>query len=200
MNLFLLLAAGAVFIVWTMTLFNNLVGLRHDVRNALRQLGTLLVRRHDLLPPLLAALKEPMEFDQQPLIEVAQAREHARLAAAAGSLADRGATEDRLTLSLGRLFAAMENHPRALTDLTVVKLREELTTVDNQIAFSRQLYNDLVRRYNAAQETFPASLVCRPLRHHTADYMEIGGPETGTAVVPLCRRPWVNAPAPCRLT
>jgi LemA protein len=38
-------------------------------------------------------------------------------------------------------------------------LQEELTTTENQIAFARQYYNDLVTQYNTKQHVFPANMI-----------------------------------------
>ena len=49
----------------------------------------------------------------------------------------------------------MENYPQLKSDQNVLKLQEQLTTTENQIAFSRQAYNDAVMQLNTRIESFP---------------------------------------------
>ena len=51
----------------------------------------------------------------------------------------------------------MENYPELKANKNVLELQEELTTTENQLAFARQYYNDLVTQYNTKQQVFPES-------------------------------------------
>ena len=53
----------------------------------------------------------------------------------------------------------MENYPDLKSNKNVLDLQEELTTTENQIAFARQYYNDLVTQYNTKQQAFPGNLI-----------------------------------------
>ena len=44
-------------LVWAVFAFNRLVHLRNQVRNAWADIDVQLTRRHDLIPPLVAAVK-----------------------------------------------------------------------------------------------------------------------------------------------
>ena len=67
------------------------------------------------------------------------------------------AAETQITTGIGKLLAVMENYPQLKADENVLKLQEELTTTENQIAFARQAYNDVVLRLNTRVETFPSN-------------------------------------------
>ena len=49
------------------------------------------------------------------------------------------AAENQITGGLGRLLAVMENYPQLKSDQNVLKLQEELTTTENQLAFRVRL-------------------------------------------------------------
>ena len=53
----------------------------------------------------------------------------------------------------------MENYPDLKSNISVLELQEELTSTENKISFSRQLYNDLVANYATKLEVFPDTLV-----------------------------------------
>ena len=85
-----------------------------------------------------------------------------------------------LTQSLGQIFALMENYPDLKANQNVLRLQEELTTTENQIAFARQYYNDLVMRYNMKQEVFPSNLIAGFFRFQPSEFFSV--PEAERAV------------------
>lgn len=162
--LVLVLIAGYVIVT-----FNSLVRLRNIVANAWKQIDVQLHRRHDLIPNLVEAVRGFMQYEQETLERVIQAR--ARAVAASGVPA-KAQAEGELTQALGRLFALAENYPQLRANENVLKLQEELTTTENQIAFARQFYNDVVMRFNTKQEVFPTHLFARLLGFERREYFE----------------------------
>src|SRR5712675_87817 len=130
---------------WIVFAYNRLVSLRNQVQNAWRQIDVQLRRRHDLIPNLVEAVKGYMQFERDTLTQVVEARGKA---ISAPDQASRVAAENQLTAGLGRLLAVMENYPQLKSDQNVMQLQEQLTTTENQIAFSRQAYNDAVLNFN----------------------------------------------------
>jgi len=137
----------AVLAVWIVLIFNKLVGLKNQVKNAFRQIDVQLKRRHDLIPNLVNSVKGEMKFEQETLEKVVQARAAAVSAVQSGKIDDIMKNEGILSQALGRLLAISENYPNLKA--------EELTHTENQISFARQFYNDLVTRFNIAQQVFP---------------------------------------------
>ncbi|MCE5195147.1 MAG: LemA family protein [Nitrospiraceae bacterium] len=137
-------------------IFNSLVSLRNLVQNAWKQIDVQLKRRHDLIPNLVSTVKGAMEFEQDTLEKVINARAKA---VSASGVQDKADAENMLTQALGRLFAVMENYPNLKSNENILKLQEELTTTENRIGFARQLYNDLVAQYRIKQEVFPNNMI-----------------------------------------
>jgi LemA protein len=158
---------------WAMLAYNGLVSLRNQVQNAWRQIDVQLRRRHDLIPNLVEAVKGYMQFERDTLTQVVEARAKA---VSAPDQALRMAAENQITAGLGRLLAVMENYPQLKSDQNVLKLQEELTTTENQIAFSRQAYNDSVMQLNTRIESFPANLIASNFGFKQAEYFQ-GAPE-----------------------
>ena len=163
--------------LWGVALYNRLVNLRNQVKNAWRQIDVQLKRRHDLIPNLVEAVKDYMSYEQETLEKVIQARNQA---VSASSPEDAITAEGILGGVMGKLFALMENYPDLKANETVARLMEELSTTENQISFSRQFYNDSVMSLNNAIETFPSNIVAGMFGFKTATYFEV--PETETAV------------------
>jgi LemA protein len=167
------LIIAIVIVGWAVLSYNGLVGLRNQVQNAWRQIDVQLRRRHDLIPNLVEAVKGYMQFERDTLTQVVEARAKA---ISAPDQASRMAAENQITGELGRLLAVMENYPQLKSDQNVLKLQEELTTTENQIAFSRQAYNDAVMQLNTRIESFPTNLIANNFGFKQADYFQ-GAPE-----------------------
>ena len=165
----ILLAIIVVAGAWLMMTYNGLVSLKNQVDAAWRQIDVQLKRRHDLIPNLIEAVKGYMQYERDTLTQVVEARGRAL---GAPDQASRMAAENQLTAGLGRLLAVMENYPQLKADQNVARLQEELTTTENQIAFSRQAYNDSVMQLNTRVETFPANIIANNFGFKQADYFK----------------------------
>jgi LemA protein len=152
----ILLGTVILFLLWVIITYNSLISLRNNVQNAWKQIDVQLKRRHDLIPNLVSGVKGAMEFEQDTLEKVISARTKA--VSSVGAKEKAGA-ENMLTETLGRLFAVMENYPDLKSNVNIMQLQEELTSTENKISFSRQLYNDLVADYRTKQEVFPDTII-----------------------------------------
>jgi LemA protein len=164
----------AVWLIWT---YNGLVALRHQIENAWKLIDVQLKRRYDLIPNLVETVKGYMQHEQDTLQKVIDARSRAM---ASTGVKENAEAQTALTQSLGRIFALMENYPNLKADQNVLRLQEELTTTENQIAFARQYYNDLVMRYNMKQEVFPSNVIASFFRFKPSEFFSI--PESERAV------------------
>jgi LemA protein len=161
-----LIVAAAIYLTFA---YNSLVRMRNSVENSWRQIDVQLKRRHDLIPNLVEAVKGYMQFERDTLTQVVAARNRA---VEAPSQEARLQAENQLTAGLGRLFALMENYPQLKSDENVLRLQEQLTTTENQIAFARQAYNDAVLDLNNRIETFPSNIIADHFGFHPADYFK----------------------------
>jgi len=175
-----LLIVVAVIVIGGILIYNGLVRLRNQVDEAWNQISVQLKRRHDLIPNLVNAVRGYMEFEQETLTRVTEAR-NAAVAASAQGAAAAGGAENFLTGALRQLFALVENYPELKANQNVLQLQEELTTTENQIGFARQHYNATVRDLNIAIQTFPNVVLAGMLGFRERDYFQI---EEADAAVP----------------
>jgi LemA protein len=159
--LIVILVILAIGVIGGILIYNGLVQRRLRVDEAFAQIDVQLKRRYDLIPNLVEAVRGYMGFEKQVLENVTNARANAIAAGAQGPAA-QAAAENALTGSLRSLFAVAENYPDLKASQNVLALQEQLTTTENQIAFSRQHYNSMVRDYNTNVASFPAVLLAGP--------------------------------------
>ena len=163
---FLVVAVLVGVAVW---LYNSLVGLRNQVGSAWAQIDVQLKRRHDLIPNLVEAVRGYLQHGRQLFERIAAARTRALAASGAGAV---GAAEGALSQAVAGLLAVVERYPDLKANQNVLALQEELVTTENRVGFARQLYNDLVARYNTRQQVFPANLVAGALGFKPAEFFQ----------------------------
>ncbi|HXE82463.1 MAG TPA: LemA family protein [Gemmatimonadales bacterium] len=181
MGLIVLLIIVVVLGFWFMSAYNGLIALKNQVFNAWKQIDVQLKRRHDLIPNLVETVKGAMNFERETLEAVVSARTKAMAvqgpsagaAPSAQQVQQTAAAESQLSGALGRLFAVVEAYPDLKATGNVAQLQEELTSTENKIAFSRQLYNDTATQYNTKQQQFPTSLVAGFAKAAPAELWEI---------------------------
>ena len=72
--IWIVLIVVAVIVLGGILIYNGLVRLRNQVDEAWNQISVQLKRRHDLIPNLVNAVKGYMEFEQETLTRVVEAR------------------------------------------------------------------------------------------------------------------------------
>jgi LemA protein len=189
----IVLVVVAAFVVF---IYNGLIQRRNVVDEAWNQISVQLKRRHDLIPNLVNAVKGYMDFEQETLTRVVEARGAAVTASQAGpsGAAQQAQAENFLTGALRQLFALVENYPDLKANQNVLQLQEELTTTENQIGFSRQHYNSVVRDFNTSIQTFPSVLIAGSFGFRARDYFQIEEADAAVPTVNLRNEPPQAAP------
>src|ERR1700694_3106352 len=176
----------AALVLWAIVSYNHLVGMRNQVLNGWRQIDVQLKRRHDLIPNLVNAVRGSMDFERDTLTAVMEARAGALTATGP---ADAAQKEGRLSQAVGRLLAVAENYPALKSNENVKMLQEELSATENKVGFARQFYNDIVTKFNTAQQVFPANLFAGAFGFRPSELFEITeAADREVPVVDLSRR------------
>ena len=157
----LFLALLVVAAVYFVRVYNGLIALRENVRKAWANIDVLLTQRHDELPKLVETCKRYMQFEQETLERVMQARAAVFRAQGSGDVPALGAAEDQLRQGLGRLFALAESYPELKADEGFRHLRTRISQLEEAIADRRELYNESVNLNNIRLHTFPDLIVAR---------------------------------------
>ncbi len=154
--LIVILVVVVLIAVVLIGMYNSLVSLRQQTMNAWAQIDVQLKRRYDLIPNLVESVKGIMNFEQETLTKVIQARNNALSASTPG---EKMAADAQVTSALGGFFALSEAYPELKSNENMLALQEELKGTENKIGMARGFYNDVVTNYNTKLETFPSSLM-----------------------------------------
>ncbi len=171
--LIVLLVLLGLVVLAVIGIFNALVRLRNQVKNAWSQIDVQLKRRHDLIPNLVETAKGYMVHERETLENITKARNLAVQAAGGSSVGDQAQAEGQLGRALGQFFLVVENYPDLKANQNFLALQEELTSTENKIGFARQFYNDQVLGFNNKIQMFPSNVVAAMFNFKQAEFFEI---------------------------
>ncbi|MEW7982192.1 MAG: LemA family protein [Candidatus Sedimenticola endophacoides] len=175
---FIVLGGIAALVFYAIAIYNALVSLKHAVTKAWANIDVLLKQRHDELPKLVETCKQYMQYEQETLERVMQARGAVSAAQQRGDIGALGAAEGQLRLGLGNLFAVAEAYPELKANETFQHLQSRITGLENSIADRREFYNESVNNNNVRIEQFPDLIIARLFNFKAAELLEFSAEET----------------------
>jgi LemA protein len=168
----------AVLLVYVVLIYNNLVSIKHNVSKAWSNIDVLLKQRHDELPKLVETCRQYMQYEQETLEKVMQARSSVASAQQQGDIGQLGQAEGALRLGLGNLFALAEDYPELKANETFQHLQARITGLENAIADRREFYNESVNINNVRIELFPDVIIARMFNFKSFTLLEFSVEET----------------------
>src|SRR5438034_7636205 len=164
-----IVAIAVVLLLVVVAFYNRLVRLRNRSENAWAQVDVQLRRRYDLIPNLVEAVKGYAAHERETFESVTNARAAAQQAQ---GVAQQAQAENVLTAALGRLLAVAEAYPQLRATENFQQLQAQLSDVEQNIAVSRQVYNDTVLSYDNALETFPTNVIAGMFHFNPREYFQ----------------------------
>ncbi|XIF20168.1 MAG: LemA family protein [Acetilactobacillus jinshanensis] len=179
----IIIAIIVIIILGWIVIYNRLVHAQTDTDNAWSQIDVQLQRRNDLIPNLVSTVKGYANYESQTLQKVIKYR--GQMVHIDPNQSNSGASRqqmmnvsNQLSGALKSLFAVSERYPDLKANQDFKQLMGELTNTENKIAYARQLYNQVIARYDAMIRTFPNNLVAGSKFTHR-DYLK--APESAKA-------------------
>jgi LemA protein len=174
---FITLGVIAGVLVYAVTLYNQLVTLKHGVSKSWANIDVLLKQRHDELPKLIEVCKQYMGYEKDTMERIIKARSAVSSARQKTDMGALGAAESQLRMGLGSLFALAESYPDLKADQSFQHLQSRITGLEDSIADRREFYNEAVNNNNVRIEQFPDVIIARFLNFKEADLLDFSEEE-----------------------
>lgn len=168
MTIVLIVLAVAV-LGWGVFAFNRLVRLRNQVKAGWSDIDVQLLRRHDLVPMLVEAVRAYAGHEQALLESVTALRAQALRTASPAQLAQ---VEQALEQAVSRLLVVKEAYPDLKASENFLKLQRDLVDVEDHLQFARRFYNGAVRDLNDGVQSFPDVLVAKLFGFRAAEFFD----------------------------
>ena len=163
-GIILLLALAALLVFWGVGIYNNLVSKQETVETAVGNVQTAYQKRADLIPNLVATVKNYAEYEASTLEAVVAARAKATSTTLdANNLTEENlkafqAAQDQMSSALSRLLVTVEKYPDLKANQNYLDLQSQLESCENTIANARREFNEKAREYNTYLRKFPNSI------------------------------------------
>lgn len=171
-------------LAWSIFAFNRLVRLRNQVKAGWSDIDVQLMRRHDLVPSLVEAVRAYAGHEKAVLERVTELRAQAMATTSPARLAS---LEQAIENDVARLLVIKEAYPELQASENFLALQRDLVDVEDHLQYARRFYNGAVRELNDGVQRFPDLLVARTLGFAGAEFFKAG--EEAAAVPKLERGP-----------
>lgn len=152
---YILITAFAIVIgsIFTyISLFNTLKTKRNQIDNAFSVLDTLFIKRHDLIPNVIAVAKQYMEFEKDTLMKITEQRSPSK---ASQEYVSSGETDK----AMKNFMVQVESYPELKTNQQFLNLQYSFNECEEQIAAGRRFLSASITDYNDTVNTFPGNVV-----------------------------------------
>ena len=167
-----------IILIWGIGTYNGFVKKQEAMTTAWGQVENVYQRRADLVPNLVALVKNYTEYEQGTLIAVTEARAKAANANVntenfdENEFADFESAQNELGNSLNRLIVSVENYPDLKANEEYLTLQAQLTGCENRILTERERFNETAKVYNQSVRKFPSNLIAKMFGFEKRPYFE----------------------------
>ena len=172
--LWALIVIAALIVISFIVYYNRFVILENRIDNSLSQIDVQLKKRTDLVPNLVKTVQGYTKHEKGIMKEVTEAR---KAMLGATDLKGRIKAGNELQSALKSIFAIAENYPQLKANENFLQLQQELSAIEDKIAYSRQFYNDSVLSYNNGVERFPGIIFAKIYGKNEKEFLQIPAEE-----------------------
>ncbi|MDA3881558.1 MAG: LemA family protein [Prolixibacteraceae bacterium] len=156
-TLIIILAVVALVFLIFIGMYNNLIRKRNEVDNAFGGMDVQLKKRYDLIPNIVATVKQYATHEKELLTKVTEMRAKAT----SGNLSsdEKVDLDNQISAGMKSIMVAVENYPDLKASENFLNLQRTLNEVESQISAARRTYNAVITDYNNAIQTFPSNIM-----------------------------------------
>lgn len=168
--IWVLIILAALIIITFISYFNKFVILGNRIDNALSQIDVQLRKRADLVPNLISTVKGYVKHESAMITKVTEAR---KALLGAKDIVSKVKAGNKLQTALKSIFALAENYPNLKANENFLQLQQELSAIEDKVAYSRQFYNDSILDYNNSIKVFPGNFFAGIFSRKEKPYLQI---------------------------
>ena len=179
--LYIIIGIIVVIILYVLIVNNSIIKYFNRVKEAFSTMDVYLKKRFDLIPNLVETVKSYANYENKTLEDIIKAR----------NSYDNFSNEKKLEENkkavneINKLIALTESYPELKANENFIKLSDQLTSIENDIANSRKYYNATVREYNNKIGIFPNNIVAKLFNHKEEKMFSVNENERDNVKVSL---------------
>ena len=147
-------------ISWFFTVYNGLIQVKENIKKSWANIDVLLMQRSDEIPKLIKVLKSFVKHEKKMFDNIMDARTSYL---GANSVSEKANADNQMSEALKSVFALSEAYPELGSNDNFLKLQERISSLENEIADRRELYNESVNNYNIRIQSLPDMFIANTL-------------------------------------
>jgi LemA protein len=159
-------------IIVYISIYNILVSRKNQVEYANGAVNVMFKNRYDLIPNLVATVKQYMQHEKGLLEKLTELR---------GGVSDKSnwdikqmnEWEQQYGQAMKAFNVTVENYPDLKAGEQFSRLQASLNECEAQLAAARRTYNAAVMDYNNALEMFPSNIVASMMHYKRKEMIEV---------------------------
>ena len=165
-----LVVVGVLLFVFFI-MYNTVVGRKNAVENAFAGMDAILKKRYDLIPNLVATVKQYMGHEASVLTDITALRAKAT----SGTLTSEEAVElnNGIQSALSGIMVQVEDYPDLKASDNFNQLQRSLNEIEEQLSAARRAFNAAVTSFNNTVEMFPTNIVAGMMGQRRRQLFEI---------------------------
>lgn len=143
-------------LLYVLVTYNRLIKYDNLVKEAFSTMDIYLKKRWDLIPNLVEVVKGYAKHEQDTFMQITNLRTNSYDNMTMNKKIN---INEQLSQEISKIVAVSENYPELKSSDNFLKLSNELTQIEDEIANSRKYYNGTVRILNTKIQSFPSNIV-----------------------------------------
>lgn len=148
--------------------YNTLIKLQNRVKKAKANIEIYLNKRFELIPNIVESIKGYSEYESSTLENIVSLRNNYENGKNL-SIEEAG----KMNNDLNKYLAIVESYPNLKANTNFLSLQNQLREIEDELEYSRRIYNDEVTRYNTLIETVPSNIVASIFAFKKAELFQI---------------------------
>jgi LemA protein len=142
-------------LIYSIYLYNTIVSAKNKVDETLSAIDVMLKNRFDMIPNLVATVKEYMNHETKLLNDLTEKR----TAVINGTTQEKVDVDNMFTSAFRTIFANAEAYPDLKSSANFISLQKEISSIENKLQATRRTYNAAVKRIHDLKLQVPTNML-----------------------------------------
>ena len=160
--------------------YNQLITLLNKVKKSRSNIEIFLKKRFDLIPNLVECVKGYSKYEEKTLEKIISLRNNYE------NKKDLNIKEvSQMNNQLNKYLAIVEKYPELKANEQFLDLQRKLSSIEDELAYTRRTYNNEVTKYNTLIEKIPSNIVASLFAFKKAELFQIDEKEKDNIKIDL---------------
>lgn len=154
---YIIVGVIALLLLYVVALYNKLSTRKNQIQNAISSLDALFIQRADLIPNLIATVKQYVAFEKETLEKITSLRKPANPTKKENPYLQ----SEEGSSSLKQIMVQVENYPELKANQQFSQLQYSFNECEEQISAGRRFLSASITDYNDSVVVFPSNVLAK---------------------------------------